>query len=287
MKDYYSILGVSKNASAEELKKAYRKQALQWHPDRNKNIGAAEKFKEINKAYEVLSDPKKKEMYDQYGHDAFERGGFGSASAGASSGRQGPFNYTYTDFRGENPFGNVDVEGFSDPFEIFEQFFGFRSPFSGQTRKARSVYQIDITFEEAARGVEKNIKIEGKTKQIKVPAGVDNGNRIRFSDFDLLINVRPHSSFKRQGQDIYYEKDISYPTAVLGGTVEVPTIDTPVTLKVRPGTKSGTAVRLRGQGMPHLHSSSRGDQYVVFNVQVPDRVSPKAKKILEELQREL
>lgn len=284
MRDYYEILGVSKNATTAELKAAYRKQALQWHPDRNKSPESAEKFKEINKAYEVLSDAKKRPLYDQYGREAFEKGSRGGAAGG---GRQGPFTYTYSDFSGQSPFGNVDFEGSSDPFEIFEQFFGFRSPFSGQARQQRKIYQISISFDEAARGTEKTIKVEGKQKTIKIPAGVDDDNRIRFSDFDILISVQPHPQFKRQGQDVYFEKNIPFPTAVLGGTVEVPTIDKPVTLKVRAGTKSGTAVRLKGQGIPYPNSSSRGDQYVILNVYVPERVSGRARQFLEELQREL
>ena len=145
-KDFYEILGVSKNASSEEIKKAYRKQALQWHPDRNKSEGANEKFKGINKAYEILSDSKKKEAYDQYGESAFQSGsGFG---AQGSTGRYGPFTYTYTTSGGgdggsqSSGFEGFDFGGFSDPFEIFEQFFGFQSPFSrgGRRQRQRDVY---------------------------------------------------------------------------------------------------------------------------------------------------
>lgn len=285
MKDYYEVLGVSKNASAAEIKSAYRKKALEWHPDRNKSAEATEKFKEINKAFEVLSDPKKKETYDQFGHEAFERSGGGSAPGGGYGYNQGPFTYTYTsNGSGENPFGD-----FSDPFEIFEQFFGFRSPFGSQSRSRQQhpIYQLDITFEEAMKGVEKEVKINNKNKKIKVPAGVDSGMRIRFSDFDLIIAVGPHQYFRREGQDIYYEKEISYPMAVLGGVVEVPTIGAPVKLKVRNGTESGDTVRLRGQGAPYPNSSQRGDQYVIFKVHIPEKISGKAKKLLEELQKEL
>lgn len=280
MADYYELLGVSKSASAAEIKSGYRKQALKWHPDRNKSAEATEKFKQITKAYEVLSDPKKKELYDQYGAEAFERG-FGNA------GRQGPFTYTYTDFGGENPFENFDFGGFSDPFEIFEQFFGFRSPFSQHRGTQRKIYQTTISFEEAVKGTEKKVKTDGGEKSIKIPAGVDNGMRIRFSDFDVLINVTSHADFKRQGQDIYFEKTISYPQAVLGDTIDVPTIDRRVKLRVRPGTQSGTTVRLQGHGVPYPHSTQRGDQYVIFKVDIPHRVSGKAKKLIEELQTEL
>jgi len=286
MSDYYEILGVSKKATAPEIKTAYRKQALKWHPDRNKSVDASTKFKEINKAFEVLSDPKKKEMYDQYGEAAFSRGGPGAGQQ--AGGNYGPFTYSYSSSGGGSPFENVDFGGFSDPFEIFEQFFGFQSPFSGRRQKARrEIYEIQLTFDEAVHGVEKETVIKGDRKTIKIPAGVDNGNRIRFSDFDLQVSVRSHSFFKREGQDIILEKEISYPTAIIGGVVEVPTIDKPVKLKVRPGTKHGTALRLKAQGIPYPNSSRRGDQYVVFKIHIPDRVSGKAKKLLEELEVEL
>ncbi|MBI4226104.1 DnaJ domain-containing protein [Candidatus Roizmanbacteria bacterium] len=288
MVDYYELLGVSKNASDAELKAAYRKQALKWHPDRNKSPEANEKFKQINKAFEVLSDSKKKELYDQYGAEAFEKGGFPGAGPQGQTYRQGPFTYTYSS-SGENPFEGIDFGGFSDPFEIFEQFFGFQSPFSRggrRTRTRREIYELELTFDEAVHGVEKHTVIKGDRKTIKIPAGVDDGMRIRFSDFDVQVTVRPHPYFKRDGQDIYFEKEISYPLAVLGGVIEAPTIDGQVKLKIRPGTQSGTTVRLRGQGIPYPNSNQRGDQYVIYKIKVPDRVSSKDKRLLEELEKE-
>lgn len=284
--DYYEVLGVSKNASDAEIKTAYRKQALKWHPDRNKSSEAAGKFKEINKAYEVLADPKKKGVYDQYGSDAFERGGFGGAQGGY---QQGPFTYTYTSSGGQgNPFEGMDFGGFSDPFEIFEQFFGFQSPFSrGRRQQRRDLYQMELTFDEAVHGTKKETVIKGEQKSIKVPAGVDTGMTIRFSDFDVQIKVKPHPYFKREGQDIYFEKELSFPFATLGGVVEVPTIHGMVKLKVRPGTQSGTTVRLRDQGVPYPNNYKKGDQYVIFKIKTPERMNQRAKKLLEELQREL
>jgi len=287
--DYYELLGVKKGASDAEVKSAYRAQALKWHPDRNKSPEAVNKFKEVTKAYEVLSDPKKKEMYDQYGKDAFERGGFGRASqnqGGNPFGGAGPFTYTYSS-SGGNPFGN-DTEGFSDPFEIFEQFFGFQSPFGGGGRRAkrRDVYEMVLEFDEAVHGVEKQTVIKGNQKTIKIPAGVDTGMRIRFADFDVQVRVKPHTFFKREGQDIYIEKPISYTMAVLGGNLDVPTIDGSVKLKVRPGTQSGTTIRLRGHGIVHPQSTAKGDEYVIFKVHIPERISGKAKKLLEEYERE-
>lgn len=288
--DYYDILGVSKNASDQEIKSAYRKQALKWHPDRNKSEGSTEKFKEINKAFEVLSNPQKKQMYDQYGESAFKGGMPGGAPGGGQYYQQGPFR-VYTNFggnEGNGGFEGFDFGGFSDPFDIFEQFFGFQSPFSRASRRQRrDVYEATISFEEAVKGTEKEIVIKGDQKSIKIPAGVDDGMRIRFSDFDLLIHVKPHSFFRREGQDIYLEKEISYPVAVLGGTVNVPTIEGLVKLKVRPGTQSGSMLRLKGQGVTRPHTNIKGDQYVIFKIKVPSRVSPKARKILEDLDREI
>lgn len=281
MADYYDILGVSKNASDAEIKAAYRKQALKWHPDRNKSSEAAGKFKEINKAYEVLADPKKKGVYDQYGSEAFEHN--------QSYQQGGPFTYTYTS-SGEqgNPFEGMDFGGFSDPFEIFEQFFGFQSPFSrGRRQQRRDLYQLELTFDEAVHGTKKETVIKGDQKSIKVPAGVDTGMTIRFTDFDVQIKVKPHPYFRREGQDIYFEKEISFPFATLGGVVEVPTIHGMVKLKVRPGTQSGTTVRLHDQGVPYPNTYKKGDQYVIYKIQTPDRLSSRAKKLLEELQREL
>ncbi len=286
MVDYYEILGVPKNATDQEIKAAYRRMALKWHPDRNKSPEATEKFKEINKAFEVLSDPKKRQIYDQYGEAAFERGGVGGASSGGYYYQEGPFR-VYTNFGGTNPFVDFDFEGFSDPFEIFEQFFGFQSPFSRRQRKRRDMYEITLTFDEAVNGARKDIVVKGEKKTIQIPAGVDEGTRMRFSDFDVLLHVKPHPFFKREGQDIYFEKEISYPMAVLGGVVEVPTIKGMVKIKVKPGTQSGTKVRLKGQGIPYPQSYNKGDQYVIFKINTPSRVSSKARKLLEELEKEM
>lgn len=288
MATYYETLGVAKGASDAEIKSSYRKKALEWHPDRNKTAGAADKFKEINRAYEVLSDKSKREMYDQVGHDGYTKSGGAGTPGGAGYGyQQGPFSYQYSS-SGGNPFDGVNVDfGGSDPFEVFEQFFGFQSPFgASQRRKPRALYQISLTFDEAIRGIERNYKIEGKDRSIKIPAGVDDGMRIRFNDFDVQVRVGRHDFFKRDGQDIYYEKPITYPQAALGDTVEVPTLSKPIKLKVRPGTVHGTLVRLKSGGIPFPNSSRRGDMYVLYKIHVPSKVSGKSKKLLEELMKE-
>ncbi|MEX0622147.1 MAG: molecular chaperone DnaJ [Candidatus Woykebacteria bacterium] len=358
-KDYYDVLGVSKTASDSEIKSAYRKKARAHHPDVDKSADAEKKFKEINESYQVLSDPQKREAYDRFGHDAFRTGGAGAP---------GGFSYQYSpgvDF-------NFDFGGFADPFEIFEQFFGARSPFGGSARRGPRTgedlhYEIIIPFEQAAFGVEKKVELErhencsvcggsgaelgskktkcptcngrgriqqatqsifgnivtsrtcptcggegeaiekkchqckgsGRTKAIaektiKIPAGVDDGDTIRFQglgeagergggygDLYLSIRVLPHKEFKRRGFDVYYEQPISFSQAALGDTIEVTTLDGEMKLKIPEGTQTGTEFRLKDKGIKH--DSSRGDQYVRVKVQTPTRLSSKQKEALKNL----
>lgn len=289
--DYYDILGVSKGVSAEEIKKAYRKQALEWHPDRHKeDKEAAEKrFKEINEAYQILSDSQKRQAYDQFGHDAFSPGGTPGGFGGAGgpfgqSGSYGPFTYTYTSSGGDggNPFSGFD---FGDPFDIFEQFFG-GSPFSARQRRSIPRYSLTIDFMEAAKGVQKEVEIEGKRRKIKIPAGVDEGSRINFKDFILSINIAPHEIFERDGEDVYVKVTIPYSMAALGGEIEVPTIEKDLKIRIRPGTQSGTMMRLKGQGIASLHGRGRGDEYVKINVLIPEQTTRRQKEIIEEMKEE-
>lgn len=286
--DYYDLLGVSKNATSDEIKKAYRKQALEWHPDRHKDQKeeAEKRFKDINEAYQVLSDPQKKSAYDQFGHEAFSPGGGFSGQGGpfggpfAQSGKYGPFTYTYTTGGQESPFAGFD---FGDPFDIFEQFFG-GTPF----RQARQIprYGITIDFMEAVKGVEKDVEIEGKKRKIKIPAGVDDGSRINFKDFILSINVRPHDVFERDGYDTYIKMGIPFSLASLGGEIRVPTIDNEVKIRIRAGTQSGTIIRLRGKGIQNPHGRAKGDEYVRIFVAVPEKINRNQKRIIEELKKE-
>lgn len=287
--DYYDILGVSKGASSEEIKKAYRKQALEWHPDRHKDDkeAAEKRFKEINEAYQVLSDSQKRSAYDQYGPDAFSPGGmpgggFNGQNPFSQSGRYGPFTYTYTTSNGNggNPFANYD---FGDPFDIFEQFFGGGNPFGASRARSIPRYSLTIDFMEAVKGVEKEVEIDGKKRKIKIPAGVDEGSRINFNDFILSLNIHPHELFERDGEDIYVKVGIPYSLATLGGMIEVPTIDGEVKIRVRPGTQGGTMMRLRGQGVQRLHGGGKGDEYVRLNVLVPEKLTNDQKKIVEKL----
>lgn len=287
-RDYYDILDVSKGASAEEIKKAYRKKALEFHPDRNKSADAEEKFKEVNEAYEVLSDSQKKKAYDQFGHAAFDssRGYTGSPFSGFGQGqtyKQGPFTYTYT--TSGAPFADFDFAGFSDPFEIFESFFGGASPFRREPPKPR--YGLTIDFMEAVKGAEKTVTIDGKHKKIKIPPGADDGTRIRFQDFDVTIDVKPHETFKRDGNDVYVDHQIPFTLAALGGTTQTPTLDGNLKLKIRPGTQPGALVRLRGEGVPHLQGRGRGDLYIRLLVKVPEKLTSQQKKLFQQLDESL
>jgi len=276
-RDFYEVLGVEKTASQDEIKKAYRKLAMKYHPDMNKEKDAAEKFKEVTEAYEVISDPKKRQQYDQFGHAAFDpSSGFGGFQGGQTY-RSGPFSYTYSNNFGEG----FDFGGFSDPFEIFEQFFG------GGFRRAQAKprYSIKIDFMESMKGAERKIVHQGKEHTIKVPPGVDDGTRIRYNEFDVTIDVKAHETFKREGYDIFVDHEIPFTLAALGGNTTVPTIDGDVVIKVRPGTQPGTMVRLRGKGVPYLRSSGRGDQYIRLLIEVPRRLTREQKQILEQLQK--
>lgn len=269
-KDFYETLGVAKTATEDEIKRAYRKLALQYHPDRNKGKESEEKFKEVTKAYEVLSDTQKRSQYDQVGHSAFEQG--------AGGGQYGPFSYTYTT-GGANDF---DFGGGGDPFDIFEQFFGG----AARGRQRRQVYALSIDFMEAVKGVEKKISLNGKQQTIKVPAGVDEGSRIRFSDYDVLIEVKPDSRFKREGYDIISEKQLSFAQAAIGDEVPVETIWGEVKFRVPAGTQSNTLIRLREKGVPHVRGSQKGDHYIKITVVIPKNLSARQKQLLEEFETE-
>jgi DnaJ-class molecular chaperone len=279
--DYYKVLGVSKSATAEELKRAYRKLAVQYHPDKNKSKESEEKFKEINQAYEVLGNEQKRKQYDQFGAAAFENGGRGAGGPfGGFGGQQGPFTYTYT----SNGAEGYDFGGFSDPFDIFEQFFGGggASPFG----RRKPAYSLRIDFMEAVKGTTKTVNLEGKKKDIRVPAGVNEGSRIQFSDFDIIITVAPDSKFHREGYDIVSEMKIPMTEAALGGVEEIDTVGGKVKLKIPAGTQPGTLIRMKGKGVKHLNSTTHGDHYVRVQIEVPGKLSSRQKELLEEFNDE-
>lgn len=341
-KDYYNILGVSKDASKEEIKKAYKKLAKKYHPDLNKDVGSEEKFKEISEAAAVLGDDKKRQQYDQFGSEGFKG------------------------FEGFDGFDMGDIfGGFGD---IFGEAFGFGNRRRGPKRGRDLRFDLDIELEEASEGITKKVVIPkldecdecngtgaksksdikecskchgsgilsvtkrtifgvmrtqitcpqcdgtgeeiknpckkckgtGRTHvekkiEVKIPAGVDEGTRLRISqegeagekgaspgDLYVVIHVIPHKIFKRKGDDIFMNVSISFKQAVLGDTIKIPTLNGDAKLKIPSGTQPGTVFRLRGKGIPNLRGYGTGAQNVEVNIDVPTRVTRKQKKALEE-----
>lgn len=294
-RDYYEILGVSKSASAEEIKSAYRKLARKHHPDIDKTTGADIRFKEVGEAYQVLSDPQKKQSYDQFGHAAFDRGAGASGPFGAGgnpfggAGNWQQYSWSTGGRSGAGPNVEFDFGGFEDPFQLFEQIFGMGM---GQGFRRRPTYQLDLSFNEAVHGTQKDIEVEERTQQgrvtrkrlkIKVPSGVDNGTKMKFGDIDLVFHVNRHPEFIREGADIFSEITISIPQLVLGDIFEVNTVQGKVKVKVPPGTQPGALVKLKSKGVPRLGSASHGDHYVRVNLKVPQNPSKEEKKLYEEL----
>lgn len=362
-KDYYKILGVNKEASNDEIKRAYRKLALKYHPDKTKNDKDSEqRFKEVNEAYQVLSNSAKRQQYDQFGQT------FSGATGGSgfSGFRPEDFSKFTQDFS--------DLGGFGD---IFESFFSGGSKSRRHNPEARLrgkdiEVNLDISFKEAAFGITKNISIaryitcetcvgtgaadknlitcdkcngtgqirvsrrtilgimtqvhvcdvcrglgkkpakicrncrgEGRkniteTVTVKIPPGIDNGQTIKIDsmgeagirgnksgDLYIVIHVLESPDFKRQGADLYKENYINYPTAVLGGTIKIKTLEKDVNLKIPAGTKSGDIFRLKGKGLARIGRSGHGDMYIKVNIEVLQKTTLKQKRLLEELGQEL
>lgn len=301
-RDYYDILGLPKNASDEQIKQAYRKLARENHPDMVKDLDKASaeaKFKEINEAYQVLSDSPRRKSYDQFGH-AGSAGGFGSAGFGGAGGQRGPFTYTYTS-GGESPFGDID------PFDVFEQFFGFRG-FGGErrARKGKDLhYEMDVSFSDAVHGAEKSVKIDSGMFNFKIPAGVQNGTQMKFNgkgmpgpsgtpSGDLFITFRLQlpKEFQPLGNNLGVLAEIDFVQAVLGDAIDIPIVDTKsptglatAKLKIPNGTNSGMQFKLRGKGMPQLHGNGQGDVIVQVLVNIPKKISKGQREILEEYKK--
>lgn len=286
-RDYYEILGVSKNASDDEIKKAYRKLALKYHPDRNPGDKEAEaKFKEASEANEVLSDKQKRARYDQFGH----AGVGGNASSGGN-----PFGGGGYSFNGQN--FNFDFGGGESGFDdIFSTLFGFGNGGRAQRRRGADYRTVlSISFEDAVFGTTKTVQIDGSEIKLKIPAGIDDGQSIRLrgrggpapdktgeaGDLLVQIRVRPHKTLTREGYIILSEQHISMIDAALGCEVEVETVDGKITMKVPAGTQSGTPFKLSGHGIP-MRGEERGPHIVNIIVDTPTNLSKKQKELLEE-----
>lgn len=312
--DYYQILGVDKKSSADEIKKAYRKLAVKWHPDKNPNNKAAseEKFKKISEAYAVLSDPEKRQQYDNFGSaDQFRQQysqedifrGFDLDEILRSFGFGGARGGRTTTFRTSRRGGGVSHES-EDPFaSIFGSMGGGQQQYAhNMPQKGQDVdYNLSISLEESVLGSDKklSLQIENRIEEIsvKIPAGISTGKKLRLpgkglssynggpnGDLYLNINVLPHPIFSRDGNDLYIEKTIKFTQAALGTTIDVPTLDgTTKRLKIAPGTQNNTKIRMKGYGVPGLKGAAKGDQYVKINIEVPRKLSLKQIKLIEQL----
>ncbi|MBP3224547.1 MAG: DnaJ domain-containing protein [Campylobacter sp.] len=285
----YETLGVSKSASADEIKKAYRRLARKYHPDINKEAGAEEKFKEINAAYEILSDEKKRAQYDQYGDSMFGGQNFhdfakGSASMGDLN---DILNSIFGGFSGaKSSRGGFDFGGGFNPF-------GFNSDF-GMDLDRHSA--IEIPFDTAINGGEMSVNLNGENIKFKVPAGINTGEKLRIrgkgnsngnqnGDLILEIKISPSSEYERNGDDLSKKIDVPLKTALFGGKIEVQTPKKTATIKISKNTKNGQKYRLKGYGVQNRKTKILGDLYAVVNIVLPDAdsLSDEVREALESL----
>jgi len=296
-KDYYKILGVERNASEDDIRKAYRKLAMKYHPDRNPNDKEAEeRFKEINEAYQVLSDAKKRGHYDRLGSDYSnwqQHGAPGDFNWDQYGGAPGGVRVEYGDL--DDLFGGAG--GFSD---FFRTIFGRGAEGVGMGTRTRERQQpqgyqqdLTITLEEAYKGTTRLLQSDGKQKQVRIPAGVRTGSKVRVAgagpnglDLYLIVEVKDDQRFERRGNDLHTAATVDIFTAMLGGEAEVETLSGKIKLNIPAGTQPEQVFRLAGRGMPSLkNASEKGDLYVRLKVQIPKYLSPKQRELLEEASR--
>jgi len=311
-KDYYSILGVARSASPDEIKKAYRKLALKYHPDHNKGDKEAEsKFKDISESYAVLSDPEKRKQYDRFGSDGFQ-----SRYSQEDIFRGFDFDSIFKEFgfgggRGDDLFSQLfggmggkrrfHFHGGGSPF-------GFSSnPFQGRAQGTKGqdlLYELPMNLEELTKTTSKIISypVDGRQERVsvKVPAGIPSGKKLRLRGKgepgpyggppgDLLVQVRlkDHPVFRREGDDLYFKQPIRFTNAVLGTEIEVTTIEHKrLKLKIPPGTQPNARFRLKGHGLPHMNDKGRGDAYAEITVTVPKKLTKKQEELIESLAKQ-
>jgi curved DNA-binding protein len=298
-KDYYKILGVERSAGEQDIRKAYRKLAMKYHPDRNPNDKQAEeRFKEINEAYQVLSDAKKRAHYDRLGSDYSnwqQRGAPGDFNWDqyGGGGFPGGVRVEYSDL--DDLFGGAG--GFSD---FFRTIFGRGAEGAGTGTRTRSRQQpqgyqqeLTITLDEAYNGTTRLLQSDGKQKQVRIPAGVRTGSKVRVAgagpnglDLYLIVEVQDDKRFERRGNDLHTTATVDIFTAILGGEAEVETLSGKIKLNVPAGTQPEQVFRLAGRGMPSVkNANEKGDLYVRLKVQIPKYLSPKQRELLEEASR--
>ncbi len=305
-KDYYKILGVERTAGKDEIKRAYRKLALKTHPDRNPgNAKSEERFKEINEAYQVLSDPKKRSRYDQLG-ESYSEWQQGGAPAGG---------FNWEDWFAQSPSGNVRVGGLEDILggdfsDFFRSIFGGAPDMGGpgtgraatqRTRRAVAPsYQQDVTISltEAYQGTTRQLELDGRRLEVKIPPGAKTGTKVRVAnsipigntgqkgDLYLVIKVAEDPRYEVKGIDLHTEVTIDLYTAVLGGEVAVKTLSGNVVLTIPAGIQPGQSIRLAGRGIPRLNSpDNKGDLYAHIKVKIPQNLTERQKELFQELKR--
>lgn len=300
-RDCYEVLGVKRGATSAAIKSAYRKLARKYHPDVSKADDAAEKFQEATEAYEILNDPKKRKLYDQFGHAGMS-GGADPAGPWRREGAGGGFSMDFGDLFGASGFAGMSLD------DILASLGGRRSARRGAKRtKHRPAgdlqHNLTLEFLQAVRGTTITLKLPSQNGSaaekidVKIPPGVRDGAKIRVrgkgqvvrggrGDLYIIVRIRPHPYFTRDGDDIYVTVPICITEAVLGAKVDVPTIDDMTTVKIPPGIGSSRKLRLKGKGAPSRDGKSRGDQYVVITIAVPAKLSDAGRELLEKFQQQ-